>query len=140
MVDEKTKFEPQITAFVCQYCGDMAADSAGSQRAAYPATIKIVRLPCTGKLDTLHILNAFEYGADGVYVVACPHGNCHHIDGNCAAVRRVAYAKTLLDELKLGAGRLELYHVTAAQGDEFAHIAGAMTERIRSLGPNPLGK
>jgi len=139
MADEKTQFEPEITAFVCQYCGDMAADSAGSQRAAYPATVKVVRLPCAGKLDTLHILNAFEQGADGVYVVACPHGNCHHIEGNCAAERRVAYAKGLLDELKLG-GRLDVFHVTAAQGDEFARIATEMTQRIRSCGPNPLRK
>jgi F420-non-reducing hydrogenase iron-sulfur subunit len=140
MPDVKTAFEPEITAFVCQYCGDMAADSAGTMHAAYPANIKIVRLPCTGKLDLLHILNAFEYGADGVYIVACPLGNCHHIDGNRAAVRRVAYAKTLLDELKLGAGRLDLFHITAAQGDQFARIATEMTERIRALGPNPLRK
>jgi len=138
MADETSKFEPEITAFVCQYCGDMAADSAGTQRASYPATIKIVRLPCTGKLDVQHILNAFEYGADGVYVVACHLGNCHHIDGNESAIRRVKFAKGILDELKLGSGRLDLFHITANQGDEFARIAGEMTERVRGLGPSPL--
>lgn len=133
-------FEPEITAVVCQYCGDMAADSAGTMRATYPANVKIVRLPCTGKLDVQHILNAFEHGADGFYVVACPEGNCHHINGNVSAARRVAYAKGLLDEIGLGGQRLELFHVTAAQGDVFARIATEMTERIRALGPNPLRK
>ena len=139
MTDESDKtFEPEITAFVCQYCGDMAADSAGHMRVAYPVGVKIVRLPCTGKLDVQHILNAFEYGADGVYVIACPEGNCHHINGNISAKRRVAYAKTLLDELKLGGERLDMVHVTAAQGDEFARIATEMSVRIGKLGPSPL--
>ncbi len=137
-MSDEAVFEPEITAFVCQYCGDMAADSAGWNRISYPPNIKIVRLPCTGKLDVHHILNAFEHGADGVYVVACPEGNCHHINGNLSAKRRVAYAKSLLDEVGVGGNRLEMFHVTAAQGDEFARIAAEMTERIRALGPSPV--
>lgn len=131
-------FEPEITAFVCQYCGDMAADSAGWGHFSYPANVKIIRLPCSGKVDVHHILNAFEHGADGVYILACPEGNCHHIDGNLSAKRRVAYAKSLLDDLKLGGARLEMFHLTAGQGDEFACIASEMTERVRQLGPSPL--
>jgi len=142
-MDERTmevgdSFEPEITAFVCQYCADMAADSAGAMRIPYPANVKIVRLPCTGRLDVQHILNAFENGADGVYVVACHEGNCHHVNGNVSARRRLVYAQSLLDELKLGGSRLDMFHVTAAQGQEFARIATEMTERIRTLGPSPL--
>ena len=140
MQQVETTFEPEITVFACQYCADMAADSAGAGRNTYPANVKIVRLPCTGRLDVQHILSAFEQGADGVYVVACPEGNCHHVDGNTSAARRVTYVKGLLEELHLGAGRLEMFRLTAAQGDEFARIATEMTERVRGLGPSPLRK
>ena len=137
-MDTQATFEPEITAFVCQYCADQAANSAGAMRQPYPANVKIVRFPCTGKVDVQHVLNAFEYGADGVYVVACPEGNCHHIDGNIAVQRRLAYARTLLDEIGLGGERVALYHLTAAQGDEFARIATEMTDKIHSLGPSPI--
>jgi len=131
-------FEPEITTFVCQYCADMAADTAGLMRAAYPPNIKLVRFPCTGRLDVLHILTAFEHGADGVCVIACPEGNCHHVNGNISAARRVKYAQGLLDEIGLGGERLSMHHVLASQGDQFARIAGEVTEVIRGLGPNPL--
>ena len=61
-------FEPQIVAFCCHYCAYAAADLAGSLRVQYPPNVKVVRLPCTGKLDTMHMLKAFEEGADGVMV------------------------------------------------------------------------
>lgn len=138
LVESGVTFEPEITAFVCQYCADQAANSAGSTRQSYPSNVKIVRFPCTGKLDVQHILNAFECGADGVYVVACPEGNCHHINGNIAARRRLLYAQALLEEVGLDGARVELFHVTAAQGDEFAGIAARMTDKIRSIGPSPL--
>ena len=137
-VETEPIFEPEVTAFVCQYCADQAANSAGSLRFAYPPNVKIVRFPCTGKVDVQHVLNAFEQGADGVYVVACPEGNCHHIDGNIAAGRRITYAKSLLDEVGVGSERVELCYVTAAQGDEFANLAIEMTEKIRALGPSPV--
>ena len=91
-------FEPEITAFYCLYCGYMAADTAGALGVQYPANVKLVRLPCTGKTDVRYVLEAFEQGADGVYVVACPIGNCHHVRGNERGRERVRRARQLLEE------------------------------------------
>jgi coenzyme F420-reducing hydrogenase delta subunit len=131
-------FEPEITVFTCIYCGYMSADTAGTLRLQYPPNVKLVRLPCTGKTDVGYILKAFEEGADGVYVVGCPMGNCHHVRGNERAKARVDRAKCLLDEIGLGGERLEIFFVSGGMGATFAHYAEEMTERIRSLGPNPL--
>ena len=131
-------FEPQITAFYCVYCGYMAADTAGGLRIQYPANVKFVRLPCSGKTDIRYILEAFEQGADGVYLVACPIGNCHHVRGNERGQARVERAKTILDEIGLGGDRLEMFFMSGSQGHTFAIAAQQMTERIRALGPNPL--
>lgn len=131
-------FEPEITAFLCNYCGYMAADTAGSLRIAYPSNIKLVRLPCTGKTDPRYILKAFEDGADGVYVVACPLGNCHHVRGNERAFERVKLTKKILDDIGLGGDRLEMYFMSGGQGRAFANAAEEMTKRIIELGPNPI--
>jgi coenzyme F420-reducing hydrogenase delta subunit len=136
--DSPPAFEPEITAFTCIYCGFMAADTAGALRFDYPPTVKLLKLPCTGKVDVEYILKAFENGADGVYVVACPVGNCHHIDGNDRAAKRVAYARNLLDEIGLGGDRLDIFYMSGGQGGTFAEAAHIMTERVRELGPNPL--
>ena len=133
-------FEPQIVAFCCHYCAYGAADLAGSMRLNYPANVKIVKLPCTGKTDILYLLKAFEDGADGVYVAGCLEGICHFTDGNIKAKRRVARAKKLLDEIGLDGARLEMYNMSASMGPKFAEVAREMTERIRELGPNPLRK
>jgi coenzyme F420-reducing hydrogenase delta subunit len=131
-------FEPQITAFYCIYCGYMAADSAGALQAQYPANVKFVRLPCTGKTDIRYLLEAFEQGADGVYQVACPIGNCHHVRGNERGYARLKRAKQILDDVGLGGERLEMFFVSGSQGHTFAKTAKEMTERIRALGPSPL--
>jgi F420-non-reducing hydrogenase iron-sulfur subunit len=131
-------FEPDITAFMCIFCAYMAADSAGALRISYPANVKLVKLPCTGKTDPRYILKAFEDGADGVYVVACPVGNCHHVRGNERAHARVLRTKAMLDDIGLGGDRLEMYFVSGGQGASFAAAAEEMTERIRALGPNPI--
>ena len=134
------QFEPEIVAFCCHYCAYGAADLAGSMRLNYPANVKIVKLPCTGKVDILYLLKAFEDGADGAYVAGCLEGNCHFTDGNIKAKRRVARAKKLLDEIGIGGERLEMYNMSASMGPKFAEVAREMTERIRQLGPNPLRK
>ena len=138
-MSEKT-FEPEITAFMCIYCGYMAADTASALRIEYPANVKLIKLPCTGKTDTKYLLKAFEDGADGVYVVACPKGNCHHVRGNERAELRVERTKIMLDEIGLGGERLNIYFLSGGQGLSFADAAKEMTERIRELGPNPLKK
>jgi coenzyme F420-reducing hydrogenase delta subunit len=133
-------FEPEITAFMCIYCADMAADTAGALRIQYPANVKLVKMPCTGKTDVQYILDAFEHGADGVYVVGCPIGNCHHVRGNERAGIRVDKVKALLDEIGIGRERVEIFFVSGGMGETFAQVAKEMTERIRDLGPSPLKK
>ncbi|MFZ5916998.1 MAG: hydrogenase iron-sulfur subunit [Chloroflexota bacterium] len=131
-------FEPEITAFTCIYCGAMAGDSAGFERVTYPANVKVIRLPCTGKVDVEYILRAFEQGADGVYIMACPIGNCHHERGNVRATKRVEYVKKLLDDIGLGRERIGIYYVSGGQGQTFANAAREMTARVRRMGPNPM--
>jgi F420-non-reducing hydrogenase iron-sulfur subunit len=131
-------FEPEITLFTCNYCGYMSIDTAGALRLQYPPNIKLVRLPCTGKTEVRYILEAFEQGADGVYVVGCPLGNCHHVRGNERGQVRVARTKQLLDEIGLGGDRLEMFFLSGGMGATFVRHAEEMTGRIRALGPNPL--
>jgi F420-non-reducing hydrogenase iron-sulfur subunit len=136
--DAKAHFEPEITAFYCVYCGYMAADTAGALQVQYPANVKFVRLPCTGKTDIRYLLEAFEQGADGVYVVACPIGNCHHVRGNERGRARLKRAKQILDDIGLGGERLDMFFMSGSQSHTFALAAQTMTERIRKMGPNPL--
>jgi F420-non-reducing hydrogenase iron-sulfur subunit len=131
-------FEPEITVFTCIYCGYMSADTAGALRLQYPPNVKLIRLPCTGKTDVGYILKAFEEGADGVYVVGCSIGNCHHVRGNERGKARVERAQKLLDEIGLGGERLDMFFISGGMGATFARHAEEMTERIRALGPNPL--
>ena len=131
-------FEPEITAFMCIYCGYMAADTASALRIEYPANVKLIKLPCTGKTDVRYLLKAFEDGADGVYVIACPKGNCHHVRGNERGELRVEKTREMLDEIGLGADRLKMYFMSGGQGLSFADAAKEMTEKVREMGPNPL--
>ncbi len=131
-------FEPVIVAFCCHYCAYTAADMAGSQRRCYPANIKIVRVPCSGKVDVIHILTAFRKGADGVYVAGCLDGDCHFKNGNVRAARRVEAVRGLLEEIGIEGERVEMVNMSAGMGDRFAQIATQFTEKIRQLGPNPI--
>ena len=131
-------FEPEITAFYCVYCGYMAADTAGALQVQYPANVKFVRMPCTGKTDVRYLLEAFEQGADGVYIVACPIGNCHHVRGNERGRARMQRTKKILDEIGLGSERLDMFFMSGSQAQAYANAAKTMTERVRKLGPNPL--
>ncbi|MBW1666930.1 MAG: hydrogenase iron-sulfur subunit [Deltaproteobacteria bacterium] len=130
-------FEPVIVAFCCHYCAYTAADMAGTMRYSYPPNVHIIRVPCSGKVDALHIMKAFQKGADGVYVAGCLEGDCHFKTGNIKAAHMVAYLKGLLDEIGIGAERLEMFTMSAGMGERFARIATDFTERIRKLGPNP---
>ena len=134
----QTSFEPEITAFYCIYCGYMAADTAGAMGVQYPANVKFVRMPCTGKTDIRYLLEAFEQGADGVYVVACPIGNCHHVRGNERGLARLKRTQEILDDIGIGGERLEMFFMSGSQAQAFAKSVDKMTERIRELGPNPL--
>jgi coenzyme F420-reducing hydrogenase delta subunit len=107
-------------------------------RLEYPANIKIVKIPCTGRVDIIHVMKAFENGADGVCLVGCLEGDCHFLVGNIRARKRVEYIKGLLDECGIGKDRVVMYNLSAAEGQKFAQIAREMTEKIRGLGPNPV--
>jgi F420-non-reducing hydrogenase iron-sulfur subunit len=131
-------FEPEIVAFCCHYCSYAAADLAGSMRLSHPTNIKILKIPCTGKVDVLYLLKAFEDGADGVIVAGCEEGTCHFINGNIKAKKKVNYTKKILDEIGLGGDRLEMYNLSAAMGQKFADLAEEMTKRIKKLGPSPI--
>jgi len=107
-------------------------------RLSYSPNIKIVQVPCTGKVDVLYLLKSFQSGADGVYVAGCMEGECHYLTGNLRARKRVEYAKKILDEIGINGERLAMYNLSAAQGPRFVEIANEMTERIKKLGPNPI--
>ena len=107
-------------------------------RLDYPANIKIVRLPCTGKIDVIHLLRAFQKGADGVYVVGCLEGTCHYNEGNFRARERVEHVRMLLEEIGLEGDRVRMYNLSSGEGPTFAAYAKEMTDHIRSLGPNPI--
>jgi coenzyme F420-reducing hydrogenase delta subunit len=131
-------FEPQIVAFCCLNCAYAAADLAGGSRSSYPAAIKVVALPCTGRVDVLHLLRALEDGADGVLVAGCLTGRCHYMTGNLHAKQRVDYARGLLDEIGLENERIRMINVSAGMGVQFAELVTEMSEKIEELGPNPL--
>ncbi len=131
-------FEPVIVAFCCHYCAYTAADMAGSKRIAYPANVKIIRVPCSGKVDTIHIMKALENGADGVYVAGCLEGDCHFKNGNLRALQRVKQVQALLEEIGIEPERVEMVAMSAGMGERFAEVAFEITDKIRKLGPNPL--
>jgi F420-non-reducing hydrogenase iron-sulfur subunit len=131
-------FEPEIIVFACHYCAYAAADLAGSMRLQYPTNIRMIKLPCTGKLEVIHLLKAIESGADGVYAAGCLEGECHYLKGNLWARKRVEYAKQLLAEVGIEPERVEMYNMSSAMGARFAEVATEFTERIKALGPNPV--
>jgi len=133
-------FEPEIIAFCCEYCSYAAADLAGSMRLAYPPNVKIVRVPCTGRFDIIHALKTLEAGADGVFAFGCLEGNCHFEKGNLRARKRMEYLSKLLGECGIGGGRVGMYNMSSAMGRQFAEAACEVTEKVRTLGPNPAKK
>ncbi len=133
-------FEPKVVAFCCHYCAYSAADLAGSMRLEYSPNVRIVKLMCTGRVDIIHLLKAFEDGADAVFVAGCEEGACHFLEGNMKAKQRVAQARKLLQEIGLEPERLEMFHISASNAPLFAKACNEMTERARKLGPNPLRK
>jgi coenzyme F420-reducing hydrogenase delta subunit len=131
-------FEPEIIVFACHYCAYAAADLAGSMRLQYPSNIRMIKLPCTGKLEVIHLLRAIEAGADGVYAAGCLEGECHYLKGNLWARKRVNHVKELLVELGIEPERVEIFNMSSAMGAKFAQIATDFTQVIKELGPNPV--
>jgi F420-non-reducing hydrogenase iron-sulfur subunit len=130
--------EPLILAFCCHYCAYAAADLAGSMRLQYPQNVRVLRLPCTGKIEVNYLMTAFEGGVDGVIVAGCLEGGCHFLEGNLRARRRVERAKEFLREIGLEPDRLEMFNLSSAEGTRFAEIVTTMVTRLKKLGPSPL--
>ena len=107
-------------------------------RLQYPTNVQIVKVPCTGRVDIIHILKAFEEGADGVFVAGCMEGDCHYLAGNIRARQRVNRVKGILDQVGIGSDRVEMFNLSAGMGGRWAEIAREMTERITELGPSPI--
>ena len=131
-------FEPTIVGFLCNWCTFTAADLAGTSRLLYPQNVRIVRMMCSGMVYPMHILKAFIGGADGVLVGGCWPGDCHYINGNLKARRRVAMLHELLGTFGIGEERLWLRWIAASEGNMFAETVAEMTEHLAQLGPSPL--
>lgn len=130
-----SEFEPKIVAYCCNFCAFAAADLAGAMRVQYPPNVRIIRLPCTGKVDAIHLMKSFEDGADGVFVAGCLEGECHFLEGNLRAKKRVAYVKKLLTEVGINPDRVEMFNLSSAMGGQFAEYVEEMTKRVKEIGP-----
>ena len=107
-------------------------------RLSYPSNVKVIQVPCSGRVDILYLLKAIEDGADGVYVAGCLEGECHFLTGNLKAKKRVNHVKRLLEEIGLEPERVEMFNLSSGEGPRFAEIAKEMVERVKKLGPSPL--
>jgi len=138
MTENKNGFSPKIAAFCCFHSAYQAADMAGATRHAYADGIYIIRVPCAGKVEGLHILQAFEKGADGVLVLACPEESCHFISGNIRAKKRVNHILQVLEEIGLEPERLKIFNLASNQALRFLQVVNGMAQRIKDLGPSPI--
>ena len=129
------EYEPRIIGFLCRWCSYPGADLAGTSRVTYPSSLRIVRVPCSGRVDPLFVLKAFQDGADGVMVLGCHPGDCHYLEGNYRARRRYALMHSLLEYVGVEKDRLLVDWVSAAEGARFAEMVDEFTVQTRELGP-----
>ena len=129
-------FEPTIVAFFCNWCTYTAADLAGTSRLSYPSNIKIIRMMCSGMVDPQYVIKALLEGADGVLVSGCNPGDCHYINGNFKARRRIKLLKTILPKFGFEPERLALTWIAASDGVLLAEVMHDLTARIKALGPS----
>ena len=128
-------FQPKIVAFCCHYCAYSSADLAGSMRIQYPPNVRIIRTPCTGRLETEYFMKALENGADGVLVAGCHPGECHYLEQNYKAMRRFAVIKHTVRQMGLEDNRLRLVWASAAEGQQLAEAIDRFVDDVRALGP-----
>ena len=135
-MESETTFEPKIVGFLCNWCSYAGADLAGTSRMQYPQNVRIIRVPCSGRVDPLFVVKAFQDGADGVLVLGCHPGDCHYQQGNYFAQRRYALMHRLLEFTGVETDRLYIEWVSASEGKKFAEVVTNFTERVRALGPS----
>ena len=128
-------FEPKIVAFVCNWCTYAGADLAGTSRTKYANNVSIIRFPCTGRIDFMLLMKAFENGADGIIVSGCHPNDCHYTSGNFHARRRWIVFRSLLDFMGFDTDRITFSWVSAAEGTKWAGLVDETTEKIREKGP-----
>jgi coenzyme F420-reducing hydrogenase delta subunit len=130
-----SEFEPKIIAFVCNWCTYAGADLTGTSRMKYASNVKIIRFPCTGRIDFMLLMNAFANGADGIIVSGCHPNDCHYTSGNFHARRRWMVFRNLCDFMGIDMERITFSWVSAAEGAKWADIVNKSVEKIRQLGP-----
>ena len=129
------EYQPKVVGFLCNWCSYAGADMAGTSRICYPPNIRIIRVPCSGRVDPLLVIKSFQQGADGVLVAGCHPGECHYTEGNYYARRRFALLRPFLDYLGIEKERLRIEWVSASEGKRFSQVVSSFTEEIRRLGP-----
>ena len=132
---ETEEFEPNIVAFLCNWCSYAGADLAGTSRIQYPPNVKVIRVMCSGRVNPMFVVNALQQGADGVLVGGCHPGDCHYAQGNYFARRRMTVLKKLLKYLGIDERRVRMTWVSAAEGKKFADVIKEVTEDIKEIGP-----
>lgn len=130
------EWQPKILAILCNWCSYAGADLAGVSRIQYPPNIRVVRVPCSGRVDPLFIMKSLQAGFDGVLISGCHPGDCHYISGNYVARRRFAVLKPLLEFIGIEPDRVQFSWISAGEGDRFATVVTKITEDIRKLGPS----
>jgi len=130
-----SEFKPRIIAFCCSNCASSAANVANGMKKALPDNVKIVQVPCTGRIEVLHLLRPFEEGADGVYVAGCQEDSCQYVNGITQAAKRVAHVKKMLEELDVEPERINLFNLSAGKGQEYVEVAYQMIDTVKNLGP-----
>ena len=130
-------FEPLILAFCCNWCSYAGADLAGVSRLQYPATIRVIRVMCSGMVHPNLVMDALTKGADGVLICGCHPGDCHYLEGNLKAENRAEAIKLMVEDFGLEPERFRLEWVSASEASKFAQVCQEMTEALRSLGPSP---
>ena len=132
----KNDFVPKIVAFCCNWCSYAGADLAGSSRLSYPASVKIIRVPCSCRVNPTFVLKAFQQGADGVILCGCHPGDCHYVTGNYYTRRRMALLFSFLEYLGIERDRMRVEWVSAAEGARFSQVMNDFVEKVTALGEN----
>lgn len=128
-------YSPKIIGFLCNWCSYAGADMAGTSRMSYEPNIRIIRVPCSGRVDPILLLKCFQQGADGVLVSGCHPGDCHYNEGNYHARRKFALLRDFLDYLGIGKERLRVEWYSASEGQRFVDIVSSFTKEMAELGP-----
>jgi len=137
-MESKSEWEPRIIGFLCKWCSYAGADLAGSARKKYPANVRILKVPCSGRVDPLLILKGLRLGFDGVLVSGCHPGDCHYQTGNYRARRRVALTKKFLEYMGIPEERFRASWVSASEGAKYAKVVATVVKDVQELGPNRL--